>query len=233
MDNSEIDYRFVSLTTPVIADAVLRLGMTPRIAPSGIRGVSGVPRVSGRALPMRHAGSVDAFLEAITESTRGDVLVIDNQGRRDEGCIGDLTALEAQAAGIAGIVVWGCHRDTVELGAIGLPIFSYGSFPAGPRRLDAQEKSAPVRFDTIPVTRNDVVFADSDGVLFIEVDRVSEVLSAAEVIFDRERRQAEAIRTGTSLRQQLRFSEYLEMRAKNPAYTLRKHLEAVGGAIEV
>jgi len=233
MDNSEIDYRFVNLTTPLIADAVLRLGLTPRIAPSGIRAVSGVTRVCGRALPVRHLGSVDAFLEAITESTRGDVLVIDNQGRRDEGCIGDLTALEAQAGGVAGIVVWGCHRDTAELGAIGLPIFSYGSFPAGPRRLDAREKNPPVKFDSITVTRDDVVFADSDGVMFIEGNRVVDVFAAAEVIFDKERRQAEAIRAGTSLRQQIRFAEYLEMRAKNPSYTLRKHLETVGGAIEV
>jgi len=41
---------------------------------------------------------------------RGDVLVIDNGGRLDEGCIGDLTALEAEHCGLAGIIVWGAHR---------------------------------------------------------------------------------------------------------------------------
>jgi hypothetical protein len=29
-------------------------------------------------------------------------LVIDNRGRMDEGCIGDLTTLEAQVSGLAG-----------------------------------------------------------------------------------------------------------------------------------
>ena len=40
----------------------------------------------------------------------GDVLVIDDGGRVDEACIGDLAVLEARTAGVAGIVVWGRGR---------------------------------------------------------------------------------------------------------------------------
>jgi regulator of RNase E activity RraA len=233
MENAEVAARFASLTTPLVADAVLRAGMRLKIGPFGIRPGDGRPSVAGRALPVRHLGSVDVFLEAFGSARRGDILVIDNQGRTDEACIGDLTALEAQLVGLAGIVVWGTHRDTAELQSIPIAVFSLGSCSAGPRRLDAAGEAWETRFGDVAVSPADFVFADADGVLFVEEDRVAEVLSLAEAIAATERRQADAIRAGRSLREQLRFAEYLEERKRDRSYTLRRHLQKIGGAIEV
>ena len=79
-------------------------------------------RCSGRVLTASHTGSVDVFLEALMQAERGDVLVVDNCGRLDEACVGDLVALEAHMAGLAGIVIDELHRDTTQIKAIGIPL---------------------------------------------------------------------------------------------------------------
>jgi regulator of RNase E activity RraA len=222
------------LPTPVVADACVRAGVALRAAPLGVGPVIRLHRVAGRALPARHYGSVDVFLEAFGRAGRGDVLVVDNGGRTDEACVGDLAVQEAAVAGLAGVVVWGLHRDTPELREIGLPVYSYGSYPLGPVRLDEREPEAltSARFGPHEVTREDVVFADDDGVLFVAAERVKEVTDAALRIWATERDQAERMRAGVSLRLQISFAEYLARRAADPSYTFRRHLRRIGGAIE-
>jgi regulator of RNase E activity RraA len=232
--NQELSSAFAELSTPLLADACVRLKVPLRIAPPGIRPVKTKIRLAGRVLPVRHYGSVDIFLEALEAGQPGDVLVVDNGGRSDEGCVGDLTALETRACGLAGIIIWGCHRDTAELIEIGFPIFSYGFCLAGPLRMDQRDQDAftSVHFGDAIVTKEDVVFADADGVLFVPAGKTERVISTARSIFQRERQQAREIQSGRKLREQLRFDEYLARRSADPNYTLRQHLRAIGGAIE-
>jgi regulator of RNase E activity RraA len=184
--------------------------------------------------PARHVGSVDVFLEALEEAAPGDVLVVDNGGRLDEACVGDLVALEAQAAGLEGLVIWGLHRDTADILAIGLPVFSLGAIPTGPQRLDVRPQHA-LESATVgdwTVGREDLVLGDDDGVLFLPATPAADIFALAETIRDTERRQAERIRAGVSLRSQVQFDSYLAQRQKTPSLSFRDHLRDVGGAIE-
>lgn len=232
--NETLAEKFAELSTPLVTDAAVRLKLPFRIAPAGIAPVISGSRIAGRVLPAKHFGSVDVFLEAMEGAEAGDVLVVDNGGRRDEGCIGDLTVLEAKASDLAALVVWGTHRDTPELRQIGFPVWSYGTCPSGPLCLDPRAADAlqSARFGDFEVQNTDLVFADDDGCLFIDGASADKLLETARAIWERERAQADAIRSGQTLRSQLRFSEYLTKRAAAPNYTFRQHLRKLGGAIE-
>ena len=108
--NDALRPRFAALTHRPCGGCVHPCRTVSRCAatPSSLQRLVPGSHIAGRVFPVRHYGSVDVFLEAINLATPGDVLVIDNGGRLDEACIGDLIALEAHAAGMAGVVIWDC-----------------------------------------------------------------------------------------------------------------------------
>ncbi|MEO6502520.1 MAG: RraA family protein [Jatrophihabitantaceae bacterium] len=234
MDPHEIGQRFAALTTAHLADACVRGQVPVRCAPSPVKAVVPGQRLAGRVLPTQHAGSVDIYLEAIEGAEPGDVLVVDDGGRLDAACVGDLVVQEVASAGLAGVLIWGMHRDTVDIRAIGLPVFSLGAIPTGPLSLTPRPATA-LQLATVgecTVSRDDLVLGDDDGVLFVPAAQAEQIFMLAEAIRDTERVQAERMRAGESLREQVRFGAFLTDRAQNPALTFREHLRAVRGAIE-
>ncbi|MEA3203407.1 MAG: 4-hydroxy-4-methyl-2-oxoglutarate aldolase [Thermoplasmata archaeon] len=221
-----------ALPSAAVADACVRLELPLRVA--SLRPLLPGRRLAGPAVPARHVGSVDVFFEAVRGAPKGFLLVVDNGGRLDEGCVGDLTALEARANGSAGMLVWGMHRDTADLVRMGFPVWSLGAFAAGPVRLDARPADAleSAHVGTALARRGDWAYADDDGAVFVAGDRRAEVEKLAQQIVATERKQAHLAEAGTSLGQQLDFAGYLAARAKEPGLTFRAHLRRKGGAIE-
>ncbi|NQX30048.1 RraA family protein [Microbacteriaceae bacterium VKM Ac-2854] len=221
------------LSTAAVADAAVTLGVAVRVAPASLRPVLPGVTFSGPAHPITHLGSVDVLLETIDDAEQGGVLVVDNGGRSDEACVGDLITLEAKLAGLSGIVIWGLHRDTAQLREIGLPVHSLGAYPYGPRRVPpAGRAMRAASLDGAAVVEGDLVVADDDGVLILDAARRDEVLATARGIQETEQAQAERMRAGRSLRAQLDFSAYRTQQAADPALTLRRYLQQRGSAIE-
>jgi regulator of RNase E activity RraA len=222
-------------TTPFIADACLRAGLPVRQGPPALVPLVPHARVAGRVAPAVHVGSTDVFLEAIAGAEPGDVLVIDNNGRLDEGCIGDLVAGEARLAGLAGLIVDGAHRDSAAIRELGIPVWSRGRAAFGPRELRRLHATAleAATCGSVTVTRQDAVFADEDGVVFVALADCPRVIDAARDIAAREQAQAARLMAGEPLRDQLRLADYLARRESDPDYTFRRHLQQLGKALEI
>ena len=222
-------------TTPFIADACAQLSLPVRVGPFGLKCNFPGSKAAGPARPSRHAGSVDVFLEAIATSRKGDILVIDNGGRHDEGCIGDLIVGEAFMSGIAAIVCWGTHRDTAAIHAIGARVWSLGTCPNGPLELRRRSETALVAatIGAVTVTPDDYVFADDDGVVVVPNADLSRVIATAKDIADREGAQAVRLLKGELLRSQFDLDTYVAKRQSDAKYTFREHLKSFGGAIEI
>ena len=177
------------------------------------------------------------FLEAIATANQGDLLVIDNGGRNDEGCIGDLVVGEAFVSGLAATICWGTHRDTAAIQAMGARVWSLGTCPNGPlelRRRVATALSAANIGSHVTVTLEDYVFADDDGVVVVATAAdLARIVETARDIATREGAQAVRLLKGELLRRQLDLDQYVAKRNADPDYTFREHLKSFGGAIEI
>jgi 4-hydroxy-4-methyl-2-oxoglutarate aldolase len=219
-------------TTASVADACVQLSLELRLGPAGLLPIDSRWGGFGPVRPILHLGSVDVFLEACETLRAGEILLVDDGGRTDRACIGDLTALEVKGAGGGGMVVWGCHRDSAQLLEVGLPVFSLGSRPNGPLGVDPAPPEAVPRLGEHRIEPGNLIVADADGVVLLPGDRAEEIIGAAAEIAITEAGQAAAMRTGRSLREQVEFAVYLERREREPSYTFREHLRRGGGAIE-
>ena len=217
MDNKLLESAFSNLSTPLIADACVRLQVPLRIAPSGIRPLVPDTRVAGRALPAHHRGSVDVFLEVLRKALPGDVLVVDNDGRSDESCVGDLTVMEARAWGVAGLVVRGYHRDTKELVRLGFPVFELSG------RIERVLVASIRGFPRIFFQLNGTVSLLTVMMWFLRMKMAyfschrpqsKKCWKLGKSIWKVERQQAEAIQDGKSLSEQLDLDGYLAKRLR-------------------
>lgn len=223
-------------TTPFIADACVQLSLPVRVGSHGLRCIVPGKKAAGAARPARHAGSTDVFIEAIAAANKGDILVIDNGGRNDEGCIGDLVVGEALMSGMAATICWGTHRDSGAILSMGALVWSLGTCPNGPLELRSRAATALEAANIgshITVTLEDFVFADDDGVVVVAQKELGRIVETARDIATREGAQAVRLLKGELLRSQLDLAGYLAKRQADPTHTFRDHLKSFGGAIEI
>jgi regulator of RNase E activity RraA len=121
----------------------------------------------------------------------GDVLVIDGKADQTAALMGTIMMTACRKLGIAGVVIDGAVRDSLELDEMDFPVFSVGTNPNGPTKQVAGRIGHPVTLGGVVVRAGDFVMADADGVVVVEREKIEALLPlAAKKVADENARVA-------------------------------------------
>jgi 4-hydroxy-4-methyl-2-oxoglutarate aldolase len=202
-DDADLAGRLSRLDTCVLSDALDVLGLKGVV--SGIRPMWEGARLAGPAVTVKLApGAPDAGhnglhlgVRAIEQARRGDVVVVDNDGRTEMGGWGGLLCLAASLKGLAGVVVDGACRDIDEARTLEFSAFARSGIPRTARgRVFEESSGQPVRLGGITVSPGDFVIADGSGVVIVPRSHVADVVPLAEQMNERERDMAARLKAG-------------------------------------
>ena len=172
------------------------LGVATVHEAAGRTGVIDVPltqvvagsRVAGPArIALCAAGDNSMVHAVIAHALPGDVLVLTSREPAPVALVGELLATQAQAQGVAGILVDGAVRDLDELVAIGLPIWTRFVRARGATKGVVGELDVPVTIGGTEIKPGDLVVMDCDGAMALASAQVEEVLPLALERAERER----------------------------------------------
>ena len=172
------------------------LGVATMHEAAGRTGVIDVPltqvvagsRVAGPArIALCAAGDNSMVHAVIAHALPGDVLVLTSREPAPVALVGELLATQAQAQGVAGILVDGAVRDLDELAAIGLPIWARFVRAQGATKRAVGELDVPVTIGGTEIKPGDLVVMDCDGAMALGSAQVEEVLPLALERAERER----------------------------------------------
>lgn len=135
---------------------------------------------------------------ALALAQPGDVIVVDGKGDQTSALVGEIMITTCVKLGIAGMVVDGAVRDSLELRKIGFPVFSVGTNPNGPTKNMAGRINHPVSCGGVTVCPGDFITADADGVVVVERDKVGALLPLAEKKVIDEAKRIAGIAQGTT-----------------------------------
>jgi 4-hydroxy-4-methyl-2-oxoglutarate aldolase len=137
-----------------------------------------------------------ALHRALASVRPGEVLVITMPEPAPFGAVGELIVLQAQARGVAGMLVDVAVRDIAELKEIGLPIWARFVRVRGTKKADPGRLDVPVVVGGSTIRLGDVVVMDDDGVVVVAAERVEEVAEAARAREEKESRLRPRLRAG-------------------------------------
>jgi 4-hydroxy-4-methyl-2-oxoglutarate aldolase len=149
--------------------------------------VSPGSRAAGPARTVRCGQADNLMVHAVMERVEpGDVLVLTMPEPEPVALVGELLATQAQARGVAALLVDASVRDVEELRDLGLPVWARWVRVRGADKAAVGTIDEPVEVGGAEIRRGDTLVLDADGVVVVRRERLDEVLAAARQRAERE-----------------------------------------------
>ncbi|MDO8786974.1 MAG: ribonuclease E activity regulator RraA [Sulfuritalea sp.] len=103
--------------------------------------------------------------QALESPGEGRVLVIDGGGSLRRALVGDQLATLGVANGWAGIIVYGCIRDSRAIGEMDIGVYAIDTHPMKTVKRNVGEADIPVSFGGVTFVPGEWLYADEDGVI--------------------------------------------------------------------
>jgi regulator of ribonuclease activity A len=120
---------------------------------------------SGEIVTLKCFEDNKSVREVLGRDGRGKVLVIDGGGSLRTALVGDLIAKLAVDHGWAGIVVFGCIRDSADIDRLDLGVRALATNPTRPVKKVDGEVGIPVTFGGVTFRPGQYLYADDDGIV--------------------------------------------------------------------
>lgn len=103
--------------------------------------------------------------QALEEPGAGRVLVVDGGGSLRHALMGDMLADMGNKNGWAGVIIFGCIRDSKEISDIDIGIKALATMPLKSLKKGHGDRDITVRFAGVSFKANHYLYADSDGLV--------------------------------------------------------------------
>ena len=142
----------------------LRAGSVRVVAPM-FCSYGGRPAFSGAIASLKLFEDNGLVRKALESPGNGRVLGVDGGGSLRRALVGDQLALLGVKSGWAGIVVYGCIRDSKAISGMDIGVFALATHPQKTAKKNEGDVDIPVNFGGVHFVPGHYLYADEDGVI--------------------------------------------------------------------